>query len=172
MIINWSKNLHDTRIQHIPRTPIVGICCWTCDSGCKPCGRCLVVALLPQIAKLPKKSQNFKICEVIWVTKLPLFWTRLRFVIWRWYKWRFKPKSNRNLINYCPSRPLRHSYYSFLHNKTSTFKIMIVSSHLYLANTYTVGFLKKTLNLQLRSLKLRLHFMGIFEGSWAWEVRG
>ena len=32
-----------------------------------PCGRCVVVAPLPQIAKLPKKSQNndFKICELI-----------------------------------------------------------------------------------------------------------
>ena len=37
--------------------------------GVNPCGRCVVVAPLPQIAKFPKNSQNndFKIYELIWV---------------------------------------------------------------------------------------------------------
>ena len=49
--------------------------------GVNPCGRCVAVALLPQIAKLPKKSQKngFKICEVIWVCILPFFWMRVAF---------------------------------------------------------------------------------------------
>ena len=37
--------------------------------GVNPCGRCTVVAPLPQIAQLPQKSQNngFKICELVGV---------------------------------------------------------------------------------------------------------
>ena len=42
--------------------------------GVNPCGRCLVVALLPHITNLPKQSQNngFKVCELIRVSILPL----------------------------------------------------------------------------------------------------
>ena len=49
--------------------------------GVYPCGRCAIVALLPRIAKLPKKSQNngFKICEMSWVNILLLFWMRATF---------------------------------------------------------------------------------------------
>ena len=35
-----------------------------------------------------------------------------------------------------------------------------------------VGFGKKALHLQLQLPKLRSHFLGRFEGNWAWEVRG
>ena len=34
-----------------------------------------------------------------------------------------------------------------------------------------VGFVKLTLDFQIRSLKLRSYFLDIFEGNWAWEVR-
>ena len=46
-----------------------------------PCGRCAVVSLLCQIAKLPKNSQNngVKICELVEVGILPLFQMRVTF---------------------------------------------------------------------------------------------
>ena len=49
--------------------------------GVNSCGRCVVVALLPQIAKLREISQNngFKICELIWVGKVPLYWMKVSF---------------------------------------------------------------------------------------------
>ena len=46
-----------------------------------------------------------------------------------------------------------------------------MSSHLEHANIYMVGFVKLTLDFQIRSLKLRSYFLDIFEGNWAWEVR-
>ena len=46
--------------------------------GVNPCGRCVVVAPLPQNAKLTQKPQNYSlnICELIWVGTLPLFHIR------------------------------------------------------------------------------------------------
>ena len=44
--------------------------------GVNPCERCTIVAMLPQIAKLPKKNHEnngFEICELIQVGILPLF---------------------------------------------------------------------------------------------------
>ena len=35
-----------------------------------------------------------------------------------------------------------------------------------------VGFVKKTLDLQLWLLKLRSHIPDIYEGNWVWKVRG
>ena len=94
--------------------------------GVNPCGRCTIVALLPQIANLPKKSQNndFKICELIWVSCiLHLFWMRVTFchleMIWVevWFK------INANLISKLV--PLKdhcgHSYHNLLHNITPKF---------------------------------------------------
>ena len=47
------------------------------------------------------------------------------------------------------------------------FNFWTTNKHLQPANIYTVGFVKKAQDLQLRSLKLRSQF----EGNWAWEVR-
>ena len=35
-----------------------------------------------------------------------------------------------------------------------------------------LDFVKKDLDLQLRSMKLRSRFLDKFEGNWVWEVRG
>ena len=56
LIPNWSKNLHDTQMQHI-LTSSVGIFSWTCVGGWNPCGGCTIVTPLPQIAKLPKNQK-------------------------------------------------------------------------------------------------------------------
>jgi hypothetical protein len=53
-------------MQHI-LTSTVGILIGHLLVGVNPCGKCAIAAPLPQIAKLPKKSQKngFKICELI-----------------------------------------------------------------------------------------------------------
>ena len=80
-------NLHDTQT----RQTIIVYCqnfSWTRVRGCNPCGRCAIVTLLPQFAKLLKTHEIMvsKVCKLIWVGILPLFWTRVTFchleVIW------------------------------------------------------------------------------------------
>ena len=77
--------------------------------GVNPCGRCTVMTHVPQIAKLPKKSQNdsFKICELIWVGVLLLFWIRVRYchlkMIWMGFNPKLTPIC---FLNCCPPRSL------------------------------------------------------------------
>ena len=57
------RNLMATYPKHLPLQYLVGHVL----VGVLPCGRCIVVASLLQIAKPPKKSQNngFNTCELI-----------------------------------------------------------------------------------------------------------
>ena len=68
--------------------------------GVNPCGRCIVVAPPPQIAKLSQKLQNnvSNTYELIWINIWPSFF------IWRWFEWRLEQKINCNLI--CKLLPL------------------------------------------------------------------
>lgn len=77
LICKLTRHLNATFPRRLPLDFLVGhvlVCVY-------PCGRCAIVALLPRIAKLPKKSQNngFKICEMSWVNILLLFWMRATF---------------------------------------------------------------------------------------------
>ena len=67
-----------------------------------PCGRCEVVAPLPQIAKLPQKTIKKRI-EDVWADLsryiTPLLNKGNIFFIWRWFEWRFEQKTNLNLIS-------------------------------------------------------------------------
>ena len=87
--------------------------------GVAPCRRCAVATSLPQIVQHLKKSQNnsLKICELILIGMLPLFWMRVTnyhlMKIWMHIWW----KTNPNLI------------YKLLPLKT-TIDILIIISHI------------------------------------------
>ena len=71
MIPNSFENLHDiTKFEkkhNISYTFNVGVLVGHVWVGVNPCGGCAVVALLPQSARLPQKSQNngSKVCDLI-----------------------------------------------------------------------------------------------------------
>ena len=77
------------------------------------CGRCVIIAPLPQIAKLPKIAQNhgFKICELTWVGVLTLFWTRVTFCPFGddLSAGSIKKPSPISFLKCCPTRPLLKS---------------------------------------------------------------
>ena len=49
--------------------------------------------------------------------------------------------------------------------------IPFIISYIIIHQHLKFGFVKKNLDLHLRSLKLRSHFLGRFEGNWTLEVR-
>ena len=75
MIPDWFENMHDTQMQHILNIYYSKILVGHVYVCIDPCGKCTIVALLPQIAKVPRKSQNngLKISKLIWIGTFPLF---------------------------------------------------------------------------------------------------
>ena len=83
----WHSN--STYLRHLPFEFLIGHVL----VGVNPNDRCVVVAPLPQIAKLPKESQNngLKICKPVWVGILPSFEWGWHFGIWSWFEWNNQP---------------------------------------------------------------------------------
>ena len=67
--------------RNISYTSTIGILVGHVLVSVNPCPRCVVVALVPQIAKLSTNSQKIgsKICKLIWVGVYPLFRTGATF---------------------------------------------------------------------------------------------
>ena len=146
----WHSNA--TYSKHVPLEFLVGHVLVHVNL----CGGGLVVVLLPQIAKLPQKSQNNGF-QYSWVDLSRYIAPLLNegnifFSLGRWFECRFdkiKKSTSISFLNYYPTIHYSHSYYNLLHNKKSMCKIemWVVTSNL--QTTIWLDLSKKNLDLQL-----------------------
>ena len=167
IIPNWFEKLHDIHMQIYIGHVLVGV---------NPCARCTIVAPLPQIAELPRKSQNngFKICELIWVGLLPIFWMRIIFchleMIWVEVWSKNQPWFNFKIV--ATQDHYWHSYYNLLHKKILTVKFGLLVVTPNLQTSIQLDLSKKLKIFSCGCWNWGHISLGKFEGNWAWEVRG
>ena len=169
--LSWRSAWHFNRVyphhlplEHLVEHELVGVYL---------CGRCKVVAPLPQIAKLSKNSQHSMWFQVWWanlsrymesIKKIMSFGGDLSGGSIKKPNPKFGSKMLpfKTTINILVIIPYTKKLQYF------KFEVWVVTSKL--QNNCSVGFGKKTLDLQLRSLKMRPHFLNKVEENLAWEV--